>query len=158
MVQTTQSQERSLVHACSVFCSQTGSASYNGLARWLDPRLEPVPRGRSEADRFSSGNSCWNCSRIRLTRPVSRGRARTGNSSSPIRTKSRVVGVSARASLTWITTNCHAHWGNCINEYIMIQSYISWTTYCSPLSLSFSFRRPHKSCLYQISLKILVDP
>jgi len=117
------SRERGLVHACSVFCSQKGSASYNGLAHWLDQRLEPVARGRSEADRFSSGNSCWSCSQIRLTRPVSRGRARTGNSSLPIRTRSRAVGVSARASLTWITTSCHARWGNCINGYVIAHTH-----------------------------------
>lgn len=101
-------REQALVHACSIFCSQRGSASYNGLARSLDRRLEPAARGRSEADRFNSGNSCWSCSRIHLTRPVLRGRVRMENSSLPIRTKSRVDGASARANPTWITTSCRA--------------------------------------------------
>lgn len=110
-------RQRDLVHAYFVFCRQKGSASYNVLARSLGRRLEQEVRGRSEADRFSSGSSCWSCSRIRPTLPASRGKARTGNSSSPIRTKSRVDGVSARASPTWITTSCRARWGNSMSRY-----------------------------------------
>lgn len=87
---------------------QKGSASYDALARWLDLRLALVAQGRSEADKFNSGNSCWSCSRIHPTLPVSHGRVRTGNSSSQIRMKLHVDGESAKANLIWITTNSRA--------------------------------------------------
>lgn len=104
-------------HAYSVSCPQRGSASFNELAPWLDQQLEPAVLGRSEADKFNSGNSCWSYSRIRRIHPVSRGRALTGNSNLPIRTKSRVDGANGKASRIWTTTNYHERSGK--NEYIL---------------------------------------
>lgn len=95
----------------SASCPQRGSASSNELAPWLDRQLELWVPGRSEADRFNSGNSCWSCSRIRPIHPVSRGRVRTASSNLPIRTKSRVDGANGRANRTWTTTNYREHSG-----------------------------------------------
>ena len=100
------------------FSQQRGSASCSVRAHWLAHPEAAVARGRSAEDKFNSGNSSSSYSRIRLTLPASRGRARTENSSSPILTKLPEDGENERANRIWIMTNSHEHLGEKIMQLL----------------------------------------